>query len=210
MMPKQSKPVHAGAPVITDEVRKVSELTADPRNARRHSEAQISQIVASIERFGFVEKIAIRPDGQIIAGHARVEALKRLGPNVATPGPAEVEVRVVAGLSEAAYKALGLALNKIPENSQWDDDILRDILGELQNEGEDAIGLGFSPNELNKLMAEPDDIEVKEIETGPVDDEFWISVRGPLKDQAHALKALQEAMKPYSGVTVEQGTISLG
>jgi ParB-like chromosome segregation protein Spo0J len=208
-MAKQSKPVHAGAPVITDEVRKVSELTADPRNARRHSEAQISQIVQSIERFGFVEKIAIRPDGRLIAGHARLEALKRI--EQADPMQARtVEVRVVAGLSKSAYKALGLALNRIPENSQWDDDILRDILGELQNEGEDAIGLGFSPNELNKLMAEPDDLEVKEIETGPVDDEFWISVRGPLAQQASALKALQEMMKHYPGVTVEQGTISLG
>lgn len=204
-MAKQSKPSLIGAPVITDQVRKLSDLIADPRNARRHSEAQISQIVQSIDRFGFVEKIAIRPDGQIIAGHARVEALKRID-----PGADNVEVRVVAGLSEAAYKALGLALNKIPENSQWDDDILRDILGELQNEGEDAIGLGFSPNELTKLMAEPDDLEVKEIETGPVDDEFWISVRGPLAQQANALQALREAMKPYSGVTVEQGTISLG
>jgi len=203
-MAKQSRPA-TGQPVITDEVRKVSELTADPRNARRHSEAQISQIVQSIERFGFVEKIAVRPDGRVIAGHARLEALKRV-PMIADT----VEVRVVGGLSESAYKALGLALNRIPENSQWDDDILRDILGELSNEGEDAIGLGFSPNELTKLMAEPDELEVKEIETGPVDDEFWISIRGPLAQQANALKALQEAMKTYAGVTVEQGTISLG
>jgi ParB-like chromosome segregation protein Spo0J len=202
-MMAKPKPAHAGGSVVTDEVRKISELTADPRNARRHSEMQIAQIVGSIERFGFVNPIAVRPSGQIIGGHATLEAMKRLGRS-------EIECRVVDGLNEAGYKALALALNRLPENSSWDDDILRDILGELQNEGEDAIGLGFSPNELNKLMAEPDDLEVKEIETGPVDDEFWISVRGPLKDQAHALKALQEAMKPYSGVTVEQGTISLG
>ena len=39
---------------------------------------------------------------------------------------------------------------------------------------------------------------------------FWISIRGPLAQQAHALKALQEAMKPYAGVSVELGTISAG
>jgi ParB-like chromosome segregation protein Spo0J len=179
-------------PIITDEVRKVSALTADPRNARRHSEAQISQIVQAIERFGFVDKLAIRPDGQVIGGHARLDALKRMGHT-------DVECRVVSGLSEAGYKALGLALNRIPENSRWDDDVLRDILG-----------LGFSSNELTKLLNEPDELEVREIETGPVDDEFWISLRGPLAHQAHVLKALQEAMKPYAGVTVEQGTINLG
>ena len=197
------KPAPAGEPVITDEVRLVSALTADPRNARRHSEAQISQIVASIERFGFVEKITITPEGVVIGGHARLEALKRMSRT-------DVECRVIAGLTPSGYKALGLALNRIPENSRWDDDVLRDLLGELQEEGEDALGLGFSSNELGKLLKEPDDLEVKEIETGPVDDEFWISVRGPLKEQAKAFKALEAAMKPFGGVSVEQGTINLG
>ncbi|MBV9982282.1 ParB/Srx family N-terminal domain-containing protein [Bradyrhizobium sp.] len=201
-MVKQTKPA-AGAPAITDEVRKVAELTADPRNARRHSEAQISQIVQAIERFGFVEKLAIRPDGQIIGGHARLEALKRMGRETA-------ECRVIAGLSEAGYKALGLALNRIPENSSWDDDILREIVIEVQDEGEDLLSIGFGPAELKKITTEPDELEVTEIETGPVDDEFWISIRGPLAQQANALKALEQAMKPFAGVTVEQGTISVG
>ncbi len=99
------------------------------------------------------------------------------------------------------------ACRKIPAG---DEDILRDVLSDLGNEGEDAIGLGFSSAELAKLLKEPDDLEVKEIATGPVDDEFWISLRGPLAQQANALKALQEAMKPFGGVTVEQGTINLG
>ena len=63
---------------------------------------------------------------------------------------------------------------------------------------------------MSRILAEPDELEVKEIETGPVDDEFWISIRGPLAQQANALKALQDALKPYAGVTVEQGTISVG
>ena len=58
-MAKQSKAL-PGEPVITDEVRKVADLKVDPRNARRHSEAQISQIIESIEKFGYVDKI-IRP-----------------------------------------------------------------------------------------------------------------------------------------------------
>jgi hypothetical protein len=36
------------------------------------------------------------------------------------------------------------------------------------------------------------------------------AVRAPLAHQAHALKALQEAMKTLAGVTVEQGTINIG
>ncbi|CAN7377352.1 ParB/Srx family N-terminal domain-containing protein [Bradyrhizobium sp. LjRoot220] len=203
MARQPAKTAPAGEPVITDETRKVADLTADPRNARRHSEAQISQIVYSIENFGFVEKLAIRPDGQLIGGHARLEAFKRMG-------RLEVECRVVAGLSETGYKRLGLALNRIPENSRWDDDILREVALELQDDGGDLQALGFGPGELKKLLDEPDELEVKEIQTSIVDDEFWISIRGPLAQQANALKALNDAMKPFAGVTVEQGTINIG
>lgn len=200
-MSKPPKPT--GTPTRSDETRKVSELTPDPHNARRHSEGQVSQIVASMERFGVVERVLIRPNNQIIGGHARLDALKRMG-------RVTVDVSVIGGLSEAGYKALGLALNRIPENSRWDDDVLRDVFAELDADGEDAIGLGFSSAELQRLLSPPDELEVKEIETGPVDDEFWISVRGPLAQQANALKALQEAMKPFAGVEVEQGTINIG
>lgn len=148
MARNQTKPAPATEPVITDEVRKVVELTADPRNARRHSEAQISQIVLSIERFGFVDKIIIRPEGQVIGGHARLEALKRMGRETA-------ECRVVAGLSESSYKAMGIALNRIPENSRWDDEILRGVLLEIQEDGENALSLGFAPGELSRILDEP-------------------------------------------------------
>ncbi|WP_315792270.1 MULTISPECIES: ParB/Srx family N-terminal domain-containing protein [unclassified Bradyrhizobium] len=190
------------APGVTDEVRKVADLRPDPRNANRHSESQVAQIVTSIEQFGYIDKIVIRPNGQLVGGEGRLDAIKRLGWD-------EVAVRVVSGLSEAQYKALGLALNRIPRNSRFDEDVLRELLGEIQTEGENPLNLGFSPAELDKILSEPADLEVKEIETGPVNDEFWISIRGPLKHQAHALKALQEAMKPYQGVTVDQGTIAL-
>jgi ParB-like chromosome segregation protein Spo0J len=189
--------------VATNEERALASLTVDPQNARRHSEAQIAQIVASIERFGFVAPIIIRPTGQIIGGHATVKALHRLGRK-------DVDCRVVHGLTEAGYQALGVALNKIPENSSWDDSVLRDVLAAIDGSGEDTGGLGFSDNELTKLLAEPEELELKEIDTTTVEDEFWISVRGPLKEQANALKALREAMKPFDGVTVEQGTIAIG
>jgi ParB-like chromosome segregation protein Spo0J len=47
-----------------------------------------------IERFGFVEKLVIRPNGQLIGGEGRLEALKRVGRE-------QAECRVVAGLTEA-------------------------------------------------------------------------------------------------------------
>jgi ParB-like chromosome segregation protein Spo0J len=188
---------------ITDELRAVADLKGDPKNARRHSERQVAQIAGSIERFGYVNKIVVRPSGIVVGGHATLEAIKRLGRD-------KIEVRVVNGLTEAQYQALALALNRLPENSSWDDNILGEVLGELQDEGEELTGLGFGDREIASLLKGADDIEVKEIETGDVDDEFWISIRGPLASQAETLKRLEDALKPVAGVSVELGTISLG
>jgi ParB-like chromosome segregation protein Spo0J len=188
---------------VTDEVRTVSELKVDPKNARRHSEQQIARIAQSIERFGYVNKIAIKPTNEIIGGHTTLEALKRLGRD-------KIEVRVVAGLTPAQYKALAIALNKLPEGSSRDDGILAEIVGELDEAQEDVSSLGFSERELKTLRDGADPLEVKEIETSDVEDEFWISIRGPLASQADVLKALEAATKPYGGVTVDLGTIALG
>jgi ParB-like chromosome segregation protein Spo0J len=190
-------------PVVTDETRKVADLKVDPRNARRHSEAQIAQIVRSIEDFGYVNRIAIQPGGQLIGGHATLESFKRLSRET-------IEVRVVAGLTPTQYVKLGLALNRIPENSSWDEDLLAEIVGDLSEAGEDLTGVGFSAGEIDKLLADPGSLEVREIETAPVEDEFWISIRGRLVHQAGALKAIEAALKPYSDVTVELGTINIG
>lgn len=190
---------------ITDETRKVGALKVDPKNARRHNEQQIAQIMGSIEEFGYVNKINIRPNNQIIGGHATLDALKRLGKT----DDDDVEVRVVEGLTEAQYAKLAIALNKIPENSSWDYPVLADILGELKEGGDPLENIGMSESELDRILANDKPIEVKEVETGKVDDEFWISIRGPLASQAKALHALTEAMKPFAGVTVDLGTIAV-
>jgi ParB-like chromosome segregation protein Spo0J len=194
----------ASAPKITDETRKVSELRPDPKNPKTHSERQISDIVQSIEAFGYVNKIAIKPDGMIIGGHGTLDAIKRLGWD-------KVDVRVVAGLTPAAYRKLNIALNKLPEGSKWDERLLSEIIQELDaaGEGDDLVNIGFGEKELAGLRAGDDPLEVKEIETGDVEDEFWISIRGPLAAQADVLKAMEGAMKPFEGVSVELGTIGL-
>jgi hypothetical protein len=43
-------------------------------NPRTHSRKQIRQIANSIRRFGFTNPVLISDDGEIIAGHERVEA----------------------------------------------------------------------------------------------------------------------------------------
>ena len=65
------------APAIIEQA--VTNLRPCARNARTHSKAQIKQIAKSIECFGFTNPVLVSDDGDIIAGHGRVEAAKLLG-----------------------------------------------------------------------------------------------------------------------------------
>jgi ParB-like chromosome segregation protein Spo0J len=87
------------------------------RNARTHSKKQVRQIANSIERFGFTNPVLITDDGQIIAGHGRVEAAKLLKIE-------RVPTLRLSHLSDAERRAYVLADNKLAQNAGWDRDIL--------------------------------------------------------------------------------------
>jgi ParB-like chromosome segregation protein Spo0J len=44
-------------------------------NARTHGPEQVEQIAASIREFGFTNPILALPDGRVIAGHGRLQAV---------------------------------------------------------------------------------------------------------------------------------------
>lgn len=84
-------------------------------------------------------------------------------------------------------------------------------LADLRDEDFDLAKTGFNTDELENLLS--DEVEkgpsVYEVATGPVEDRFWISIRGPLPDKAEALRRLREAMKDLRDVDVELGTTQL-
>lgn len=56
----------------------IDELIPYIRNARTHSDDQITQIAASIKEFGFLAPVIISEDNTILCGHGRVAAAKKL------------------------------------------------------------------------------------------------------------------------------------
>jgi ParB-like chromosome segregation protein Spo0J len=92
------------------ERRTVDSLTAYGRDARTHSDEQIGQIMASLGEFGWTNPVLIDEKNNIIAGHARVEAARRLG-------IAEVPCIVLDGLTEAQKRAYLIADNKLALNA---------------------------------------------------------------------------------------------
>jgi hypothetical protein len=96
----------------------IDRLVPYARNARTHTDAQIDQIAASIDQWGWTMPILAAEDGTILAGHARVLAAVKLG-------IAEIPVLVARGWTEPQKRAYVIADNKLPLNSAWDEDLLR-------------------------------------------------------------------------------------
>src|SRR5580704_10113017 len=92
------------------EHRSTASLRPYARNARRHSKKQVRQIADSIQRFGFTNPVLISDDGEIIAGHGRVEAAKLLG-------LASVPTLRLSHLSETERRAYVIADNKLALNA---------------------------------------------------------------------------------------------
>jgi ParB-like chromosome segregation protein Spo0J len=183
------------------EYRPLAALKPDPRNARLHSDAQIEEIAGSIRRFGFVNPVLAREDGTIVAGEGRWRAAGKLG-------LVDVPVIELHGLTEAQCRALALADNRIGLNSSWDQELLARSIDELTAAGEPTSDLGFDRDELAALM-NPGTVTVEAVNVGPLDDRFWIAVRGPLKDQAHALQRIQTVMAEFPAIEVELGTVGV-
>ncbi|TNE31626.1 MAG: site-specific DNA-methyltransferase, partial [Alphaproteobacteria bacterium] len=120
----------------------IARLKPYSRNARTHSKKQIKQIAASIERFGFTNPVLVSDDGQIIAGHGRVEAAKLLGWTA-------VPTIALSHLSEAERRAYVLADNKLALNAGWDSEILAIEFQALIDLDFDLEVTGFSLAEID-------------------------------------------------------------
>jgi DNA modification methylase len=116
---------NAGLVELDIHYRAVGDLVLDPRNPRQHSQTQVNQIADSIREFGFIMPVVADDTGQVVIGHARVLAARKLG-------MARVPVVEIRHLSRAQLKALRIADNKLAQNAYWDEQLLGDELLELK------------------------------------------------------------------------------
>jgi DNA modification methylase len=130
--------------------RDIASLRPFARNARTHSKKQIRQIAASIEHFGFTNPVLISDEGEIVAGHGRVEAAKLLGRTT-------VPAIALSHLSAAQRQAYVLADNKLAENAGWDREILALELQNLIDFGFEVELTGFSTAEIDFIIEEAGD-----------------------------------------------------
>ena len=137
--------------------KKVNDLIPYINNSRTHSEEQVNQIVASINEFGFTNPLLIDEKDNIIAGHGRLLASKKLKME-------EVPCIVLKGLTEAQKKAYIIADNKMALNAGWDFNLLSLELENLKELDFDLELTGFSVDEIDGLLNTNEDIEDNDYE----------------------------------------------
>src|ERR1700730_377706 len=128
----------------------VAKLVPNARNARTHSDEQVTQLAASIEEWGWTIPVLVDEAGGIIAGHGRGLAAHRLGLE-------DVPVMVAAGWSESKKRAYMLADNKLTLNGEWDMDRLAIEIAELRASDFDISLIGFSESEIDDLLKADED-----------------------------------------------------
>jgi hypothetical protein len=129
------------------EMRAIEALKPCKTNARSHSKQQLEQIARSIDRFGFITPVLVDDANQIIAGHGRVEAAKRLGLD-------HVPILRVTHLSAAERKAYALADNRLAELASWDGEMLAIELQELRELDFDIAAIGFELDNVDIVCNE--------------------------------------------------------
>jgi site-specific DNA-methyltransferase (adenine-specific) len=125
------------------QIVKIDDLIPYALNSRTHSEQQVAQIAASIREFGFTNPVLIDDQNNLIAGHGRVLAARKLKMS-------EVPAIIVTGLDERKRRALIIADNKLALNAGWDESALRVELEDLA--GDFGELMGFSEDELVSLL----------------------------------------------------------
>jgi DNA modification methylase len=125
--------------------------------------------------WGWTNPVLISPDGQILAGHGRVLAARKLGYS-------DCPVMVAEGWTETQKRAYILADNRIAENAGWDEEMLRIELQALQSLGFDLDITGFDADALAELLAgdEPDNEGQTDEDAVPEVNETPISRPGDL------------------------------
>jgi ParB-like chromosome segregation protein Spo0J len=128
---------------------KVDGLIPYARNARTHSDEQVAQLAASIKEWGWTTPVLVDDGGEIIAGHGRVLAARKLGID-------EIPTMTATGWTKAQKQAYVLADNQLPLNAGWDMDMLSVEMKDLDAEGFDLGLIGFSDLEIKNLFSEVD------------------------------------------------------
>ncbi|MEO8592316.1 MAG: DNA modification methylase [Candidatus Solibacter sp.] len=137
----------------------IDKLVFYARNPRKN-DAAVDRMCGSIREFGFKIPVLARSDGEVVDGHLRLKAARKLG-------IAEVPVILCDEWTPAQVKAFRLMVNRSVTWADWDEELLSLELQELNAADFDLELTGFNPKEIDDLLALPDEEKANETPAVP-------------------------------------------
>ena len=122
----------------------IDKLIPYVHNPRKNDHA-IEQMVACIQEFGFKIPVLARSDGELIDGHLRLKAAKKLGMT-------EVPVILCDEWSTAQVKAFRLNANRSANWAEWDLELVAFEIQSLKALDFDLTLTGFDPVEIDGFL----------------------------------------------------------
>lgn len=180
--------------IETNEIVPMDSVKPLERNPRKHPEAQIEALMSSIEQFGQYRPLVVDEEGTILAGNGLYTALTRLGWE-------NVEVKRVTGLTRSQKDKLILADNRTGGMSRDDYEIVDEMLREL----DDFEVPGYDPDVLRELLGSVEDVIEAADNFGVLDTETTerLVERSPELEEARESATVGTPPKPAEVVSDE-------
>ncbi len=139
---------------------KITELTADPANVRKHNEKNMAAIKASLRRFGQQKPVVVDSSGVVRAGNGTLAAAIALGWS-------HIDI-VRTELQGSEATAYAIADNRTAELAEWDADALAQTMAALEIEDEKlARDAGFSAEDVAAMALSKKPIHEDEVPEPP-------------------------------------------
>ena len=129
------------------EIADINSIKPYENNPRKLSEKAIEKVAMSLKEYGFRQPIVVDKDRIIVAGHTRFRASKKLGLK-------QVPVSIIDNLTPEQINAYRIADNRTAEESEWDNELLKMEIKELEDKDFKLDLLGFNEDQLNDLLFE--------------------------------------------------------
>ena len=148
------------------EIADVNSIKPYENNPRKLSEKAIETVAMSLKEYGFRQPIVVDKDRIIVVGHTRFRASKKLGFK-------EVPITIADNLTTEQINAYRIADNRTSEESEWDNELLKMELKELDLKDFNLELTGFNEDQLNNMLFEEkqgltDEDEVPETPEEPI------------------------------------------
>jgi DNA modification methylase len=148
------------------EIADINSIQPYINNPRKLKNSAIDKVAMSIKEYGFRQPIVVDANRIIVVGHTRYRASKKLGLK-------EVPITIAENLTQEQINAYRIADNRTNEEAEWDLELLKTEIKELELADFNLDLTGFDEDQLNNMLFEEkqgltDEDEVPEAPEEPI------------------------------------------